>query len=454
MASNTLAHLQELDRRHHWHPFTNTKDLNTKGSRMIARAEGCWLETVEGTRLLDGMAGLWCVNVGYGREELARAAYEQMLELPYYNTFFQCSTPMPTELAAKLAALTPHGLDRVFFNNSGSEANDTIVKMVRAYWNISGRPKKKTIIARNMAYHGSTLAAASLCGLKPMQTVFDLPMAGVEHIEPPYWFRLGGDHTPEDFGVLAARWLEDRILALGPDTVAAFIGEPIQGAGGLIVPPESYWPEIQKICDRYDVLLIADEVICGFGRTGNWWGSETFGIRPDFMTLAKGLSSGYVPISAIMVGDRVADALIDWNDEFAHGFTYSGHPVACAVALKNIEILERENLIARVADDIGPYFQDRVRTLLDHRLVGEVRGFGLIAGVELTPDKNTRAQFEKEGRLGTAVRDACTELGIVCRAVRDVMMLSPPLIIARDEVDLLVDTLRRAIDRAAARVGV
>ncbi|MEM7652690.1 MAG: aminotransferase class III-fold pyridoxal phosphate-dependent enzyme, partial [Pseudomonadota bacterium] len=250
------------------------------------------------------------------------------------------------------------------------------------------------------------------------------------------------------------RWLEEKILELGPESVGAFIGEPIQGAGGLIVPPQSYWSEVQRICREYDILLIADEVICGFGRTGNWWGSETFGISPDFMTLAKGLSSGYMPISAIMVGDRVADALIDWDDELAHGFTYSGHPVACAVALKNIEIFERENLVGRVADDIGPYFQDSVRNLLDHRLVGEVRGYGLIAGIELTPNKQTRAQFEKEGKLGGAVRDACTDLGIVCRAVRDVMMLSPPLIIEREEVDILVNTLRRAIDTAADRLGV
>ena len=454
MTTKATAAWQEMDRRHHLHPFTDTKLLNEQGVRVITRAEGVYLWDSEGNRLLDGMAGLWCVNVGYGRDELREAAYRQLGEVPYYNTFFQSATPPAIELAGVLGEITPAGLEHVFFANSGSEANDTIAKMVRFYWNLLGKPEKKTIISREYAYHGVTMAAASLSGLTPMQTGFDLPLPGFEHVAAPYWYKDGGDLDAGAFGLKAARALEDRILELGPDRVAAFIGEPIMGAGGVIVPPASYWPEIQRICREYDVLLIVDEVICGFGRTGNWFGSDTFAIEPDFMTMAKGLSSGYLPISALMVHDRVARAIIDKGGEFVHGFTYSGHPVACAVALENLRILRDEKIVERAGADTGPYLQARLRELADHPLVGEVRGVGMIAGIELVKDKGKRQSFDPDLKVGNACRDFSVENGLVMRAIRDIMVLSPPLVITHAEIDELAELARKSLDQTAEKLGV
>ncbi|HFD16678.1 MAG TPA: aminotransferase class III-fold pyridoxal phosphate-dependent enzyme, partial [Rhodospirillales bacterium] len=327
--------LRELDIRHHLHPFTTFAELAKTGSRIITRAEGCHLWDAEGNRILDGMAGLWCVNVGYGRTRLAEVAREQMAELPYYNTFFQTATPPAIELAAELAALLPEGIDRIFYASSGSEANDTIVKTIWYYWNLMGRPEKKIIVSRTLAYHGVGLGSGSLTGMPFMHEPFDLPLPRFVHIGNPYWFAEGGDLDPEEFGRVAARWLEEKILEIGPEKVAAFVGEPVQGAGGVIVPPPTYWPEIQRICREYDILLVADEVICGFGRTGRTWGSETFGIAPDMVAMAKGLSSGYQPIAAVGIGRRVGDVIFDSPREYAHGVTYAGHPVACRVALEN-----------------------------------------------------------------------------------------------------------------------
>lgn len=440
---------QQLDRQHHIHPFTDYAALAAKGARVITHGEGIYLWDSEGQRLLDGMAGLWCVNVGYGRKELADAAHRQMMELPYYNTFFQTTTPPAVELAAKLAELTPPGFNMVFYASSGSEANDSIVKLVRYYWNRMGKPERKTIISRRYGYHGVTLAAASLSGLTPMHPQFDLPLSGFLHIDPPYWYGEGGDMDPDEFGLVTARKLEQKILEVGQDKVAAFIGEPIQGAGGLIIPPKTYWPEINRICDKYGVLLIADEVICGFGRTGQWFGSDTFGIKPDFMTLAKGISSGYVPLGAVMVGERPAKVIAEANEELVHGFTYSGHPVACAVALENIAILEREKLVDHVGQDIGPYFQRRLRELGDHPLIGEVRGVGLIAGMEIVKDKARRTHFDRSLDVGTRCRNHCFENGLIMRAVRDVMVLAPPLIITHAQVDELVEKARHCLDLTA-----
>ncbi|HEY9547920.1 MAG TPA: aspartate aminotransferase family protein [Kiloniellaceae bacterium] len=454
-ARNSTAVWKAADTAHHLHPFTDFRGLAAEGgARIITRAEGVWLEDSEGQRILDGMAGLWCVNVGYGRERLARAAYEQMVELPYYNTFFKSATPASIELAEKLAAITPAGLDKVFFASSGSEANDTIARMVRRFWALSGQPERVNIISRRNGYHGSTMASASLGGMKPMHELDGLPLPGFHHVRQPYWYGEGGEATPEDFGRAAAKAIEDKILELGPETVAAFIGEPVQGAGGVIVPPASYWPEVQRICRQYDILLIADEVICGFGRTGQWFGSDSFAIQPDLMTLAKGLTSGYLPLSAVMVGERVAQVLWEKGGEFAHGFTYSGHPVPCAVALENIAIIEEENLVERVREDVGPYLQQRLATLADHPLVGEVRGVGLLGAVELTADKASRGRFKPEGRAGTLCRDHCVKLNVVSRAVRDTMVMSPPLIITRAEIDELVARLAKAIDLAAKDLGV
>jgi len=452
---NSTAVWRAADTAHHLHPFTDFRGLASEGgSRIITRAEGVWLEDSEGQRILDGMSGLWCVNVGYGRERLAKAAYDQMVELPYYNTFFKTATPSSIELAEKLAALTPAGLDKVFFASSGSEANDTIARMVRRFWKLSGQPQRVNIISRVNGYHGSTMASASLGGMKPMHELDGLPLPGFHHVRQPYWYGEAAGATPEEFGRLAALAIEEKILELGPETVAAFIGEPVQGAGGVIVPPASYWPEVQKICRQYGILLIADEVICGFGRTGRWFGSDTFDIKPDIMPMAKGLTSGYLPLSAVMVGERVSQVLWDKGGEFAHGFTYSGHPVACAVALENIAIMEEENLVDRVREDVGPYLQQRLATLAEHPLVGEVRGIGLLGAVELVADKASHARFKPEGRAGTLCRDHCFKGNIVSRAVRDTMVVAPPLIVTRPEIDELVARLRKAIDQTAQDLGV
>jgi putrescine aminotransferase len=450
--TRTTEEYQRLDAAHHWHPFTDGGALAKKGARVIVRAEGSTLWDSDGHAILDAMAGLWCVNVGYGRKELVDAAAHQMGLLPYYNTFFQTATPPSVDLAEVLADIAPGDLNHVFFANSGSEANDTMVRMVRAFWAAQGKPNKTNIVSRVYGYHGSTMASASLGGMAYMHAQGGLPIPGIHHIVPPYWYQFGKDTDPDTFGELAAAALEAKILDLGPDTVAAFIGEPVMGAGGVLVPPATYWPKIQEICRKYDVLLVADEVICGFGRTGQWFGSQTYDITADLMPIAKGLSSGYLPISGLMVSDRVAEGLYHAG-EFTHGFTYSGHPVACAVALANIDVIKRENLVARVHDDIGPYFQQKLATLADHPLIGEVRGVGLLGAVEIVENKETKTLFDNEGAVGGMCRDHCFAENVVIRAVRDSMVLSPPLIVTRDEIDRIFDVLRTALDRTAADLG-
>lgn len=447
--ADATARLQQMDRMHHLHPFTNNAALAAKGVRIITGAEGSYIWDSEGNRLLDGMAGLWSVAVGYGRDELAKVAEQQLRKLPYYNCFFQSAHEPVIELSRVLARLTPAPLEYAFFANSGSEANDTIVKMVRYFWDVQGKPEKKTIISRHYAFHGSTLAGSSLSGLPSMYARVNLPLPLFEHVSAPYWYDSDGKLSAEEFGLAAARTLEQKIVELGPEKVAAFIGEPIQGAGGVIVPPDSYWPEVQRICAKYDILLIADEVICGFGRTGAWFGSDRYGIKPDLMTLAKGLSSGYIPISAVMVGGRVAEVLTTMDDDFAHGYTYGGHPVACAVALENIRIIEGEGLVERAANETGPYLQSRLAELATHPIVGEVRGAGLIAGIELVEDKAMRKRFDPARKAGMTCRNHCMENGLVMRAIRDIMVLSPPLIITKGEIDFIVETARRALDKTA-----
>jgi putrescine---pyruvate transaminase len=451
---NQTKHWQALDALHHIHPFTETQALNKKGARVIVKADGINLWDSEGHKLIDGMSGLWCVNVGYGRTELAEAAYEAMKTLPYYNSFFQTTNPYVTELAAKIASLLPAGLSRIVFANSGSEANDTALKLIRYYWNLQGKKQKKIHISREYAYHGVTMAAASLSGLTPMHPQFDLPLPGFEKVPTVYWYGLGGGKDPNEYGLEVARKLEEKILELGPDRVASFSAEPIHGAGGLMFPPDSYWPEIQRICRKYDVLLHIDEVITGFGRTGEWFGSQTFGIAPDVMTLAKGISSGYQPISAVALGPRMGDALATANEELVHGFTWSGHPVACAVSLKNLEIIEREKLVDRVRDDIGPYFQAKIRELQSHPLVGEVRGKGLLGAIELVKDKTKRTFFDRDIDVGTQCRNHCFANGLVMRAIRDTMVLAPPMIVKREEVDEIVRIARRCFDLTAKDLGL
>lgn len=455
---NLTRHWQALDAAHHVHPFSDTAALNREGVRVITRGDGVYLWDSDGRRMIDGMAGLWCVQLGYGNSELAEAGYEALKTLPYYNHFFRTTNPWTVELAAKLATLLPDGHTHVLFANSGSEANDSALKLIRYYWNLKGKAGKKLHLSRDYAYHGVTMAAASLSGLTPMHPQWDLPLAGFEKVPAPYWYGARaagyGDIGPDEFGLVIAHRLEEKILALGPERVASFSAEPVQGAGGLIFPPATYWPEVQRICRKYDVLLHLDEVITGFGRTGEWFGAETYGIAPDIMTMAKGLSSGYQPISAISLGARMAETLLTANEEMVHGFTYSGHPVASAVALKNLEVIERLGLVARVKNEIGPYFQTRLRDVFgDHPLVGEVRGTGLLAAIELVSDRKDRSFFPGGGDVGTQCRNYCFRSGLVMRAIRDTMVLAPPLIIAEAEVEEILSLAKEAIDRTARDFG-
>jgi putrescine aminotransferase len=452
--SNQTKHWQALDAAHHVHPFSDTAALNKEGVRVITRGKGVYLWDSEGRKIIDGMAGLWCVQVGYGNEELAEAGYEALKTLPYYNHFFKTSNPWTIELAAKLATLLPAGHEHILFANSGSEANDTALKLIRYFWNREGRLEKKIHLSRDYSYHGVTFAAASLSGLTPMHPQWDLPLAGFEKVPTPYWYGAKaagfGDIDADAFGLLIASKLEEKILELGADRVASFSAEPVQGAGGVIFPPATYWHEVQRICAKYDVLLHLDEVITGFGRTGEWFGAQTYRIAPDIMVMAKGLSSGYQPISAISLGARMSATILNSNEELVHGYTYSGHPVASAVALKNLEVIERDKLVPRVKNEIGPYLQSRLReTFSDHPLVGEVRGNGLLAAIELVRDKKERRFFPDPGNIGTQCRNYCFNDGLICRAIRDTMVLSPPLVISKDEVDEIITKLKSAIDRTA-----
>ncbi|MGY6535399.1 MAG: aspartate aminotransferase family protein [Pararhodobacter sp.] len=444
------AELQALDAAHHMHPFTAGHGLARKGARIITRADGVWLTDSEGARIIDGMAGLWCVNIGYGRRELAEVAARQMTELPYYNTFFQTSHVPAIALAARLAELAPGDLNHVFFAGSGSEANDTNIRLVRHYWARKGKPEKTVIISRRNAYHGSSVGSGSLGGMAAMHAQGGLPIPDVVHIDQPNWFLEGGDMSPEDFGIARARQLEAKIAELGAHRVAAFIAEPIQGAGGVIVPPDSYWPEIQRICDAHDILLIADEVITGFGRTGNWFGCQTYDIRPHVMTVAKGLSSGYAPIGASIVCDAVADVIA--GDEFNHGYTYSGHPVCAAVALENLRILEEERVVEHVRDVAHPHLAKRWHALADHPLVGETKLVGLMASLALTPDKAARAAFAEPGAAGFITRERCFANNVIMRHVYDRMVIAPPLVITPEEIDILMDRVTTALDEAHAKM--
>jgi putrescine aminotransferase len=444
---------QALDEEHHLHPFTDHKDLHKKRSRIITRADGVYIYDADGSKILDGMSGLWCVNAGYGRQEIIDAAAEQMKELPYYNNFFQCAHPPSIELAAMLQEVSQPQLNRVFFTGSGSESNDTILRMVRTYWDLMGQPDKHTIISRRNAYHGSTVAAASLGGMKPMHKQSGLPIPGIVHVDQPYWFGSDRSLSPEEFGIATARAIEDKIREVGADKVAAFIGEPIQGAGGVIIPPDTYWPEVQRICDEYGILLISDEVITGFGRLGEWFGADYFGTRPDFMPFAKGVSSGYLPLGGVFVSDRVADVLVDKAGEFAHGYTYSGHPAACAVAIANLRILRREKLVERVRDDIGPYLQAKWQALADHPLVGEARMVGLMGAFEIVKNKEPMERFEEKQGAGTIFRDKAIENGVCLRATGDTIICAPPFTLSHAEADELIAKATLALEQTHEELG-
>ncbi len=447
-----IDELVKSDIAHHFHPFTDHKAFHAAGGpRVITHGDGVYIWDGKGNKILDAMAGLWCVNIGYGRKDLAEVAQRQMLDLPYYNTFFKTTTVPATELAAKISSVLPKRFQHVFFTNSGSETNDTIVRFIRHYWKLMGKPYRQHIIARHRGYHGSTWVAANLGGFPAMHGQGGDVLPGFHHVQQPYWYDFGGNKTPEEFGLDAAADLEKKILEVGPENVAAFYGEPIQGAAGVLIPPSTYWPEVQRICKKYGILIVADEVICGFGRTGKWFGFETFGFDPDIVAMAKGLSSGYMPIGAAAFSDHLIKDFFGKGGEFYHGMTYAGHPVAAAVALKNIEIIQQEKLVERVAE-LAPYFSKALASLNDHPIVGETRSTGLIGAIELTKNKAKRERFHDTGRVGTICRDHCINNGLIMRACWDTMVVSPPFVISKPEIDELVRLARVALDKTLADV--
>ncbi len=449
--------IQALDSAHFLHPFTDHKALAQKGARVMTHGRGIYVWDSAGQKILDAMSGLWCVNVGYGRRELADAAYRQMLTLPFYNAFFQTTTEPAVRLAARLSQLAPavdeRRFEHVFYSSSGSESNDTNVRLVRRYWDLMGQPERKVIIGRVNGYHGSTMAGASLGGMKSMHEQGDLPIPGIEHIDQPYFYEKGKPgETSEEFGLRAAGWLEAKIKEIGPQRVAAFIAEPVQGAGGVIIPPSTYWPEIQRIVDKYGILLISDEVICAFGRLGHWFAYEKFAYKPDLITFAKAVTSGYVPLGGVMVGNRVAEVLIEKGGEFNHGYTYSGHPVACTVAMANLDLMEKLDLPNRVGGALGRYFASAFASLQAHPLVGIAESCGFVAGLLLVRDKWKKVRFDEALEVGMICRRHCFDNGLIMRAVGDRMIIAPPLIMSEDDIDVLMGLIRKALDLTMAEL--
>jgi len=437
------------------HPYTHLRKHESEGPLVITGGKGVYVQDEAGKSYIEGLAGLWCTSLGFGEERLVEAAAAQMRKLPYYHVFAHKSHDVGIELAERLLAMMPVKMSKVFFNNSGSEANDTAVKMVWYYNNALGRHRKKKIIARIKGYHGVTVAAASLTGLPNNHLDFDLPIANIRHADCPQFYRYGKTGESEEaFATRMAESLEAQIQREGPDTVAAFIAEPIMGAGGVIVPPKTYFAKIQAVLKKYDVLMIADEVICGFGRTGKMFGTETFGIKPDIMTMAKALSSAYLPISATIISEALYQAFLSQSDKigtFAHGYTYSGHPVCAAVALETLKIYEERNILEHVRK-VAPRFQDGLRRFESHPLVGEVRGIGLIAGIELVQDKKTKQSFDPKAGIGAHLAQRAQEHGLIIRAMGDNIGVCPPLIISDSEIDELLARFDRALDDTLAFV--
>lgn len=437
------------DAAYHVHPFTNARKHEAEGPMILASGEGVRVTDDSGKSYIEGMAGLWCANLGFGNERLVKAAERQLRTLPYYHAFAHKTPDITIELAERLAHYLPMDAPHILFANSGSEANDTAIKLVWYYWNARGQPSKKKIISRERGYHGVTIAAASLTGLPYTHDGFDLPLSWVVHAGCPHYYRKARPGESEaDFADRLASELEQLILDEGPETIGAMIGEPMMGAGGVIEPPVGYWAKVQAVLAKYDILLIADEVICGFGRTGERFGMETFGLTPDIMTLAKGLSSAYQPISAIALSDRVYQGVADGSAQhgvLGHGYTYSGHPVAAAVANETLKIYAEMEPEARVRE-LAPRLQDGLRQYAKHPLVGEVRGRGLLAAVELVADKTTKAHFEPLGRVGAYMDARCRAHGIILRNMKDTMAFCPPFIIAPDEIDTLIACFGRALD--------
>ena len=441
--------LRQLDQQHHLHPFTDFRDYAENGGRIVSRAEHIYIYDSDGNKIQDAMSGLWCCSLGYSQDGIKKAVADQLMELPFYNNFFKCSNQPAVELATRLCNMAPANFNKVFFTNSGSEANDTQIKFVHRYYELLGKPSKRLIISRKNAYHGSTIAAASLGGMSAMHEQTQ-GLDYIRHIEQPYWFELGGDMSPDEFGLWAANELAKKIDELGEDNIAAFIAEPIQGAGGVIIPPDTYWPAVQKILDERDILFISDEVICGFGRTGNLFGFQTYGTKPDLITFAKAVTNGYMPLGGSLVSDKVADVLLGHGGEFAHGLTYSGHPASCAAGLATMDVLQNTSILDSSANELAPYFAQALESLVDHPVVGQVRSKGLLAAVELVKDKGSRERLAPESGGAVYTRDRAIENGLMLRQTGDAMIMSPPFVTSTEEVDVLVSKLTSALDRTAA----
>ena len=443
------------DIAYHVHGYTNLKKHEQSGPMIITSGSGIRVTDDNGKSYIEGLSGLWCTSLGFQEERLIEAATATMKKLPYYHGFAHKTAEVTIDLAEKLISIAPVPMSKVLFANSGSEANDLAIKIIWYYNNALGRPEKKKIISRNRAYHGITVATGSLSGLPPIHDDFDLPIDRILHTDCPHYYRGAEDgETEEDFASRCAEKLEKMILDEGPDTVAAFFAEPVMGAGGVIVPPATYFEKIQAVLKKYDVLLLADEVICGFGRTGNMWGSQSLGMKPDMLTCAKALSSAYIPIAALMISEPIYQALVQQSKKFSlfgHGSTYAGHPVAAAVALETLTIYEERNIVDHVRA-VGPRFQDGLRKFADHHLVGEVRGLGLVAAIELVRDKDTKAPFDAKQGVGLYFQARSEEEGLIIRPIGDTIAICPPLITVEDEIDEILGCLKRALDDTATWV--
>jgi putrescine aminotransferase len=437
--------LRWLDAAHLIHPFSDGAEIARSGTHLVCSGAGCTVIDETGRRLLDAIAGLWCVNVGYGRREIADAVHRQLLALPFYPSFFNTTTEPAVLLAAKLAEIAPPGLGHAFFSGSGSEANETALKLIRAYQRLRGRPHKTKIVTRAFAYHGVTLATSSMTGLAACTEPFGLPLPGFLRVPAPYAYAAGREAAPEEYAEECLLETERVLDREDPETIAALFAEPIQGAGGVVVPPPSYLARLRALCRERDVLFVADEVITAFGRLGAWFASGAFALEPDLLTTAKGITSGYLPLGATLVRDEIA-AVLREGGTLSHGYTYTAHPTTCAAALANIGILERERLPERVRDDIGPYFQSRLRALAGHPAVGEVRGIGLIGALELVP-RGGRAALAPDALLGLRAAALVREEGVIVRGMRDVIALSPPLVVSHAEIDEVFAAVARGLDR-------
>jgi len=447
---HTTEEYRSVHAARHLLPFEDNRSIDTVATRVMVKGEGIYLWDSDGQRFMDGMSGLWCTAAGYGRPELVAAVTQQLQQLSYCSQYFNTTHPALVRLTAKLLHLLPGDFARILYTNSGSEANETLIRVVRRYWDVAGQAEKKHFICLRNGYHGSTVGSASLGGMKVMHDMGDLPIPGVHHIEEPYWYGYQGPLSEEEFGLQAASRLEQGIQRLGPERVAAFVAEPFLGAGGMIFPPASYWPAIQRICRKYNVLLCADEVIGGFGRTGQWFAHQHFDFRPDTLTIAKGLTSGYIPMGGLVLSQRIATALAEQGGVFAHGLTYQGHPAAAAVALANLQLLDEGGIVDTVRQHTGPYFQRRLRALCgNHVLVGEIQGAGMVAALQLASAREEKRRFVNEAGVGTYCMRRALEVGLIVRAQAARIIMAPPLVSTREEIDQMLFKLKLALDQTA-----